>query len=271
MALNLKMAKKKFGTPRVPLKLTPTPERGPAPSVSVRTPTLSESVRTPALSERAPVPERVPSVSVRTPALSERTPVPERVPSVSLRTPALSERTPVPERAPSVSVRTPALSERSAALWKRTAALWTRTPSPSERTPVPERAPTPDRGPRRYHARINRAPVLDRTRVQELAGQVQSQGRLLEFLNLFLVLLPSRVASVVSALEGKDSETASAAARSLASSAAMAGASRLELVALLVDFDLRAGRMDRARETGRRLGSDASELASALSCLLTGA
>ena len=44
-----------------------------------------------------------------------------------------------------------------------------------------------------------------------------------------------------------------------------AGAARLELVAWLVDADLRVGRMDRARETGRRLGPDASELASALS------
>jgi hypothetical protein len=133
-----------------------------------------------------------------------------------------------------------------------------------------DRAPTPEQGTRRYRARINRAPVLDRARVQELAGEVHSQSRLLEFLNLFLVLLPSRVANVVNALERHDHEAASAAAQSLASSASMAGANRLELVALLVDFDLRAGRVDRARETGRRLGPDAAELASALSRLLTG-
>jgi hypothetical protein len=131
-------------------------------------------------------------------------------------------------------------------------------------------APTPQHGPRRYRARINREPILDRARVQELAGEVHSQSRLLEFLDLFLVLLPSRVANVVSALENHDHEAASAAAQSLASSASMAGANRLELVALLVDFDLQAGRVDRARETGRRLGSDAGELASALSRLLTG-
>lgn len=133
-----------------------------------------------------------------------------------------------------------------------------------------DRAPTREQGTRRYRARINRAPVLDRARVQELAGEVHSQSRLLEFLNLFLVLLPSRVANVVSALERHDHEAASAAAQSLASSASMAGANRLELVALLIDFDLRAGRMDRARETGSRLGPDAAELASALSRLLTG-
>lgn len=133
-----------------------------------------------------------------------------------------------------------------------------------------DRAPTPEQGPRRYRARINQAPVLDRARVQELAGGVHSQSRLLEFLNLFLVLLPSRVNNVAGAMDSGDLEAASAATQSLASSAAMAGANRLELVALLVDFDLRAGRMDRARETARRLGPDAAELASALSRLLTG-
>jgi len=127
-----------------------------------------------------------------------------------------------------------------------------------------------DASPRRYRTRIKREPVLDRVRVQELAGGIHSQSRLLEFLNLFLVLLPSRVNNVVSAMDSGDHEAASAAAQSLASSAAMAGAARLELVALLVDADLRIGRMDRARETGRRLGPDASELATALSRLLTG-
>lgn len=133
-----------------------------------------------------------------------------------------------------------------------------------------DRAATLEQGPRRYRARINRAPVLDRMRVQELAGDIHSQSRLLEFLNLFLVLLPSRVNNVAGALASGDPQAASAAAQSLASSAAMAGAARLELVALLVDSDLRIGRMDRARETGRRLGPDAAELASALSRLLTG-
>ena len=132
------------------------------------------------------------------------------------------------------------------------------------------RTEAPDQGPRRYRARINRAPVLDRMRVQELAGGVHSQSRLLEFLNLFLVLLPSRVNNVVSALDSGDIEAASAATQSLASSAAMAGASRLELVAWLVDSDLRTDRLDRACETARRLGPDAAELASALSRLLTG-
>lgn len=135
---------------------------------------------------------------------------------------------------------------------------------------LPERTAALEQGPRRYRARINRAPVLDRMRVQELAGNIHAQSRLLEFLNLFLVLLPSRVNNVIGALDSGDLEAASAAAQSLASSAAMAGASRLELVALLVDTDLRTGRMDRARETGRRLGPDAAELGSALSRLLTG-
>jgi transcriptional regulator of acetoin/glycerol metabolism len=81
-----------------------------------------------------------------------------------------------------------------------------------------------DASPRRYRTRIKREPVLDRVRVQELAGGIHSQSRLLEFLNLFLVLLPSRVNNVVSAMDSGDHEAASAAAQSLASSAAMAGA-----------------------------------------------
>jgi HPt (histidine-containing phosphotransfer) domain-containing protein len=49
--------------------------------------------------------------------------------------------------------------------------------------------------------------------------------------NLFLVLLLHRVNSVISALDGEDREAARAAVLSLASSAAMAGARRIELVA----------------------------------------
>src|SRR4029453_3051724 len=83
-----------------------------------------------------------------------------------------------------------------------------KTASPPE---SPDRHARQEQGPRRYRARINREPVLDRTRVQELAGGVHSQSRLLEFLNLFLVLLPSRVNNVVSALNSGDHEAASAA------------------------------------------------------------
>jgi hypothetical protein len=128
----------------------------------------------------------------------------------------------------------------------------------------------PEQGPRRHRARINRARVLDRSRLEEMVSGVQPQARFLAFVNLFLVLLPHRVDHVVSALDGEDREAACAAALSLASSAAMAGGLRLELVACLIDADLRAGLVNRARVTGRRLGPDAAELASALSPLLPG-
>ncbi len=301
MAPNSKIAKKKFGTPRVPLKLTPTPEQAPgppaltpaplvrtaapgdAPAVSVgpAAPTRAPSVSAPwgrisALAVRIPVLwNRKPFVSVRTPAPSKLVPTLERGPATPILTPTLerdsapsvrtstpSELTPAPERDPALSVRT-LDPERALPPWKATSA-------PLKRTTTPERAPSPERGPLRYRVRINRAPVLDRAQVQELARKVQSQARLIEFLNLFLVLLPSRVANVVRALEAKDQSAASVAARSLASSASMAGATRLQLVALLVEDDLREGRLDRARQTGRRLSPDASELASALSRLLTG-
>ena len=265
MALNQKMAKKKFGTPRVPLKLTAASGLAPVPSVLTPDP----SPLTPVTSKRTASPERASSASVwpnaRVAAPSKRPAAPDRAPTVPAsvrpgpRVAAPSKRPAAPDRAPTVSFPTSALSERTAALrrrisalgarkpalWKRTPSVSVRTAKPSERTPVteaapagtdpallpehelppwkrtpapwkrhalPERAPSPERGPRRYRARINRTPVLDRDRVQELAGQVQSQARLLEFLNLFLVLLPSRVASVVSALEGPDGGTATAAA-----------------------------------------------------------
>lgn len=127
-----------------------------------------------------------------------------------------------------------------------------------------------DLGPRLNRARINRTPVLDRSRVVELAVELQSRASFVECVNLFVVLLPHRVDSVVSALDGEDRKMASAAALSLATAAAMTGGRRLQLVACLIDADLKAGRVNRARQTGRRLGPDAAELASALSPLLAG-
>jgi hypothetical protein len=127
----------------------------------------------------------------------------------------------------------------------------------------------PEQGPRQNRARINRAPVLDLSRVEELTVELQSRSSFVECVSLFVLLLPHRVDSVVSALDGKDRKMACGAALSLAASAAMTGGRRLELVARLIDADLRAGRVNRARERGRRLDSDAAELASALSPLLT--
>ncbi len=124
--------------------------------------------------------------------------------------------------------------------------------------------------PRRNRARIDRAPVLDRFRIEELTGELQSRTSFLEFVNLFLVLLPHRVDYAISALDGEDREAACAAVLSLASSAAITGGRRLELVACLIDDDLHAGRVNRARETGRRLVPDAADLASALSPLAAG-
>lgn len=127
-----------------------------------------------------------------------------------------------------------------------------------------------EQGPRRNRNRINATPVLDRSRVAELTVELQSRTSFVECVNLFLVLLPHRVDRVVSALDGEDREEARRAALSLAASAAMTGGRRLELVACLINADLRAGRVNRARSTGLRLGADAAELASALSPLLAG-
>lgn len=148
-------------------------------------------------------------------------------------------------------------------------------PGPGRRVP----GPTPGAGeadqprepvPRRNRARIDRAPVLDRLRLEELAGELQSRTHFLEFVNLFLVLLPHRVDYAVSALDREDREAACAAVLNLASSAAITGGRRLELVACQIDDDLHAGRVNRARETGRRLILDAADLTSALTPLVAG-
>jgi hypothetical protein len=124
--------------------------------------------------------------------------------------------------------------------------------------------------PRRHRGRIDRAPVLDRSRIAELAGELQSRTSFVEAVNLFLVLLPHRVDYAISALAGEDREAACAAVLSLAASAAVTGGRRLELVACLIDDDLHAGRVSRARETARRLIPDAADLASALSPFVAG-
>ena len=126
-----------------------------------------------------------------------------------------------------------------------------------------------DQGPRRYRARITRAPVLDRNRLQERAGTPQS-WRFHDFVSTFLLMLPYRVEKVHRALIVGDWEDGRLAAQNLSWSASMAGACRLELIAGLIDADLQSGRKARARETACLLRGTATELATALDLLTAG-
>lgn len=129
--------------------------------------------------------------------------------------------------------------------------------------------PAPDRGPRRYRARISRAPVLDRVRLQENAGAPKS-WKFDDFVSTFLLMLPYRVEKIHRALAVEDWEGGRLAAQSLSWSASMAGASRLELIAGLIDADLQSGRSARARETARLLRGTTTELEAALALLDAG-
>jgi HPt (histidine-containing phosphotransfer) domain-containing protein len=124
-------------------------------------------------------------------------------------------------------------------------------------------------GPRRYRARISAALVLDRNRLQESTGTLQS-WRFHDFVSTFQLMLPHRVEKIHQALAAGDWEDARFAAQSLSWSAAKAGACRLELIADLIDADLRSGRNARARETARLLQGAATELATALARLSAG-
>ncbi|MGY3320012.1 hypothetical protein [Arthrobacter sp. TE12232] len=123
-----------------------------------------------------------------------------------------------------------------------------------------------DQGPRRYRARIATAPVLDRNRLQESTGTLQS-WRFHDFVTTFQLMLPHRVEKVHRALTVGDWEDARLAAQSLSWSASIAGACQLQLMADLIDADLQSGRNARARETACLLQGAATELATALALL----
>lgn len=124
-------------------------------------------------------------------------------------------------------------------------------------------------GPRKYRARITKAPILDRNRLQERAGTPQS-WKFHDFVSTFLLMLPYRVEKIHGALSVGDWEDGRHAAQSLSWSASMAGACRLELIAGLIDADLQSGRNARARETACLLRGTATELAAALDHLSAG-
>lgn len=124
-------------------------------------------------------------------------------------------------------------------------------------------------GPHRHRARISAALVLDRDRLQESTGTVQS-WKFHDFVSTFQFMLPHRVEKIHQALAGGDWEGARLAAQSLSWSASKAGACRLELIADLIDADLQSGRKTRARETACLLQGAATELATALALLTAG-
>ena len=153
-------------------------------------------------------------------------------------------------------------------------AAWTLRFFPARHAPAGAGADGPDmsaadQGPHRHRARISAAPVLNRDRLQESTGTVQS-WKFHDFVSTFQLMLPHRVEKIHQALAAGDWEDARLAAQSLSWSASKAGACRLELIADLIDADLRSGRNARARDTARLLQGAATELATALTRLSAG-
>jgi len=110
--------------------------------------------------------------------------------------------------------------------------------------------------------------VLDTGQIDRLAVELASRSYAVGFVCRFLELLPDRLTCVHQSLfEGK-SEGALAAIRSVATSAAMAGAIQLEGQSRTVEGCIRAGDLEAALAAAGELDSNAADFARHLDALL---
>ncbi|WP_077490939.1 hypothetical protein [Sinomonas mesophila] len=107
-------------------------------------------------------------------------------------------------------------------------------------------------------------PVLDRACLDDLASDLASPADARDFAASFVKLLPGRIHSIAAALDGGRTEAAHVSLVSLAVSASMVGALRLEREARLLDGEVLAGRAALAAESVRRLVDDADAACAAL-------
>lgn len=111
--------------------------------------------------------------------------------------------------------------------------------------------------------------VLDARQIDRLAFELDSRSCAEGFVGLFLQALPDRLETIHrSLLEGK-SEGALVAILSVATSAAMAGATQLEGRSRAIERSIRAGDLNSARTGARALGSNAADFAQHVSVLLS--
>jgi HPt (histidine-containing phosphotransfer) domain-containing protein len=110
--------------------------------------------------------------------------------------------------------------------------------------------------------------VLDPTRLEALAEELDSRPAALEFITQFLQILPVRLKRIKHTLAENDRETAWAAALSLATSASMAGADHLALLCRNIGHEVRAGNLDTARHASQGLGAHTAAVAAEITKLL---
>jgi hypothetical protein len=113
-------------------------------------------------------------------------------------------------------------------------------------------------------------PVLERDRLAEIAGELGSSADALSFAALFLDLLPKRLRTVAAAVEEGRTGDAHVALLSLAASAEMVGALRLEHAARHTDRAVRAVDLQSAKASVCGLRHSADAVAHALEDLLAG-
>ncbi|MDP9885321.1 HPt (histidine-containing phosphotransfer) domain-containing protein [Sinomonas atrocyanea] len=113
-------------------------------------------------------------------------------------------------------------------------------------------------------------PILEQTRLRDIAGDLGSAADALTFAALFLDLLPRRLRTVAAAVEAGRTDDAHVALLSLATSAEMVGALRLEQAARCTDRAVRAVDLPSARASVTDLRRSADAVAQALEDLLAG-
>lgn len=108
------------------------------------------------------------------------------------------------------------------------------------------------------------ARALDPGRVEALAEELSSRELAFTFVQTFLDMLPLRLNCIQGALGRNDAKAALEAVLSLKVSAAMTGATKVELDAAKIEKAIRAGSFPQANRIARGLGRDTEVLALAL-------
>lgn len=113
-------------------------------------------------------------------------------------------------------------------------------------------------------------PILEQGRLRDIASDLNSSADALSFAALFLDLLPRRLRTVAAAVEAGRTDDAHVALLSLATSAEMVGALRLEQAARCTDRAVRAADLPSAQASVTDLRRSADAVAQALEDLLAG-
>jgi len=111
--------------------------------------------------------------------------------------------------------------------------------------------------------------VLDLSSIRSLADELGCEATALLFAADFLQLLPARVVRIKEALETNDGEYARDAVLSLACSASMLGAQRLERCTRIISRQVQAGDFQAAQQASLYLDGSTADVAKAITRLLS--